>query len=118
VVPELALLGGTVDEAAGADMLGADWTPGPPAIAGTRGNENTSFTGGNTGSLAVGDPFSPLKKCGDEPGTAVAPAAETGIAPTSAPLGGAVGGDDGMAGTEGNENVSLAGGAVLSPSGK
>jgi hypothetical protein len=48
------------------------------------------------------------------------------MAPTSVPLGGAVGGDDGMAGTAGKENVSLAdgnvgkvtGGAVLTPSGK
>jgi len=112
--PASTTVGEAADGDAGRDgTLGTDCTPGPFGTAGTRGKEYISLTAGNVGA-AVDAPFSPSRKWGDEPGTV----SEAGVAARSVPPGGAVGGDDGIAGTPGNENISLAGGSVETANGE
>jgi hypothetical protein len=86
-------------------MLGCEacaaGTPGTEA-PGTRGKENTSFSPVKWGSAAHGSV---------RPPAAGSPAVgAAGTAASSAALGGAVGGDKGMAGTPGKEYISAAGG--------
>src|SRR5271165_2264951 len=100
-------------DAGGDGTLGTDCTPGAFGTVGTRGKEYISSSAGNAGTV-VDAPFSPSRKWGDEPGTA----SEAGIAPISVPPGGAVGGEEGIAGTPGNENISLAGGSVETANGE
>lgn len=86
--------------------------PATLGIAGTWGKENSSLIGGNTGVAAGDVPFSPSRKYGVEPGrTGVLPG-DAGTVFISAPPGGAVGADDGIAETPGNENSSFPGGIV------
>jgi hypothetical protein len=78
--------------------------PGTFGIPGTRGKEYISLIGGNGGAAPGDAPFSPSRKYGDEP--VAAAAFGGGTATVSAPLGGAVGGDEGAAKAPGNENNS------------
>ena len=58
-----AALGGAADgEEGGTGGVIVVWIPGMFGIAGTRGKENISVIGGNTGAAAGDVPFSPSKK--------------------------------------------------------
>lgn len=113
--------GATFPSAGGAASVGGGGDSGGPGggtvcgpatfgIAGTRGKENKSLTGGSTGAAAGDAPFSPSHEYGIEPGGAGMPAGVCGTAATSAPAGGDVGGVDGNAGSAGNKNSSFPGG--------
>src|SRR5208282_3557278 len=89
----------------------ASGTPGTD-MPGTRGKENISFCAGKFGAAAQGSVLpasteSPVGGVGTPGATADD---DTGTAARSAPLGGAVGGDEGIGGTPGKEYISPAGG--------
>lgn len=101
------------------------WGPPGTDIPGTRGKENISVAPGivgaaTPGSFLDGPVFEPSRAVADDPAvvggagipgdTAAADAGEAGSATRSAPLGGAVGGEEGTAGTPGREYISVAGG--------
>jgi len=111
-VPSAAVGGDAVGDAGGAGGLGVVWMPGTFGSAGTRGNENKSFTGGNTGAAPGDVPFSLSTKYGFNPGKIAALPNDAGAAPTSAPAGGEVGEECGNPEMPGKENNSLAGGSV------
>jgi hypothetical protein len=81
--------------------------PATFGMAGTRGNENKSLTGGKTAAAAGDVPFSPSGKYGVTPGIVGVLPGDCGTAVTSAPDGGDVGGVDGKPETPENENNSL-----------
>jgi len=66
-------VGGTTAAEEGGDKGGDGGTavcgPARFGIAGTRGNENKSLTGGSTGAAAGDVPFSPSTKYGAAPGS-------------------------------------------------
>lgn len=81
----------------------ASGRPGTDA-PGTRGKENTSLRPAKWGPSAQGSVLPALE------GMLGAPIADDGAEARSDPLGGAVGGDEGAAGTAGKEYISAAGG--------
>jgi len=101
------------------------WGPPGTDIPGTRGKENISVAPGivgaaTHGSFLDGPVFEPSRAVADDPAVvgetgipgdpAAAGAGEAESATRSAPLGGAVGGEEGKAGTPGREYISVAGG--------
>ena len=106
-VPSVALGGAAIDVAGGAGGLGVVSMPRAFGIAGTRGKENNSLIGGNTGAAPGDVPFSPSTKYGVEPGIMGTLPGDWGTALRSAPPGGAVGGDEGAAAMPGKENNSF-----------
>ncbi|MGA9506328.1 MAG: hypothetical protein WBV31_17935 [Terriglobales bacterium] len=94
IVPRAGGEGGKLG--GGATTSGIPETDAP----GTRGKENTSLSPAKCGASAQGSVLPP----------SALPGGEDGIAARSEPLGGAVGGDAGTAGTPGKEYISAAGG--------
>jgi hypothetical protein len=109
-----SVVGGTSDADEGGERgaAGGATVCGPAAfgIAGTRGNENKSLTGGSTDAAAGDVPFSPSGRYGIAPGLVGVLPGDCGTVARSAPDGGEVGGEDGNPEIAGSENSSFPGG--------